>query len=51
MSQHAVFGLTVCVVVISICVASVKGCQRVYDPASIKADAEARVMLHKELTK
>lgn len=32
---------------VAICWASVRGCQTVYDPASLKADAEARISLSK----
>jgi hypothetical protein len=42
--------LAVCICIIAVCVASVKGCQRVRAD-SIRADAEARIAMHKEFGK
>lgn len=47
MNEHTSLALMVSVCVIAICIASVKGCQAVYNPDSIRADTDQRVQLYK----
>jgi hypothetical protein len=40
--------ILMCVTIMTIAVCALKGCQAVYSPDALRADAEARVLLHKE---
>lgn len=48
MTEHFSFAIMVSVCVMSVCIASVKGCQAVYNADSIRADTEQRIKLHQE---
>jgi len=47
MNEHTSLALMISTCVIAICTASVKGCQSVYNPDSIRADTEQRVQIYK----
>lgn len=47
MNEHTSLALMISTCVIAICIASVKGCQSVYSPDSIRADTAQRVQLYK----
>ncbi len=45
-SERAVFYFCLSLCVIAISLMAARGCSIVYDPASIKADADARIRMH-----
>lgn len=47
----AVIGFWFLLGFIVLCWASVRGCDRIYNPDTIRADAETRILLHKEFSK
>lgn len=46
MNSDVVVFPSLAVMVIAICMASVKGCQAVYNPESIRAETEQRIKIH-----
>lgn len=47
MSDEKVSFLCALGAVVSICFTAVRGCDRMYNPDTIRADAETRIQLHK----
>lgn len=41
-------GVLAAVTIMTIGICSLKGCQAVYNPDAIRADADARILLHRE---